>query len=107
MSLVSLDRFGDVPEVVEDGPTLEENALKKARTVRDATGMSRRSPTTRASRWTLLRRRAGCLSRRGTPATEAGYEANNRKLLDALEGVPDGERTARFRCVMALALSAE
>ncbi|MHC4714929.1 MAG: non-canonical purine NTP pyrophosphatase, partial [Planctomycetota bacterium] len=30
-------------------------------------------------------------------------EANNRLLLEKLEGVPAEERTARFRCVIALA----
>ncbi len=29
-----------------------------------------------------------------------GDAANNAKLLAALEGVPDAERTARFRCVL-------
>ncbi len=31
------------------------------------------------------------------------YEANNRKLLEALDGVPEPERRAVFRCVVALA----
>ncbi len=30
----------------------------------------------------------------------AGDEDNNRKLLDALEGVPDSERTARYQCAL-------
>lgn len=104
VSLVSLDRFGDVPEVVEDRPTLEENALKKARTVRDATGVTSLADDT-GLEVDFLGGAPGVYSARYAGA-EAGYEANNRKLLAALEGVPDGERTARFRCVTALALSA-
>ncbi|GIW73034.1 MAG: non-canonical purine NTP pyrophosphatase [Planctomycetota bacterium] len=34
----------------------------------------------------------------------ADAEANNRKLLAALAGVPWGRRTARFRCAVALAV---
>jgi XTP/dITP diphosphohydrolase len=30
VSIVGLDRFGEVPDVVEDGNTLMENAVKKA-----------------------------------------------------------------------------
>ena len=33
VKVLSLDNFKDVPEVVEDGNTLEENAIKKARVV--------------------------------------------------------------------------
>ena len=34
-------------------------------------------------------------------------EGSNRKLLSALTGVPDADRTARFRCVLALARRGE
>ena len=33
LPVAGLDRFSDVPEVVEDGDTFEENAIKKAETV--------------------------------------------------------------------------
>src|SRR5690606_773199 len=33
LPVAGLDRFSDVPEVVEDGDTFEENAIKKAKTV--------------------------------------------------------------------------
>ena len=36
--LLTLDGFPDAPEVVEDGETMEQNALKKSRAIRDATG---------------------------------------------------------------------
>lgn len=105
VTLVSLDGFRDVPEVVEDRPTLEENALKKARTVRDATGITSLADDT-GLEVDFLGGAPGVFSARYA-GEGAGYEANNRKLLAALEGAPDSERTARFRCVMALALSAE
>lgn len=37
----------------------------------------------------------------------AGDEDNNRKLLEALRGVPEARRTARYRCVLALVRSAD
>jgi XTP/dITP diphosphohydrolase len=106
VSLVSLDSLasaGGVPEVVEDRPTLEENALKKARTVRDATGITSLADDT-GLEVDFLGGAPGVYSARYA-GEGAGYEANNSKLLAALEGAPDSERTARFRCVMALALS--
>jgi XTP/dITP diphosphohydrolase len=36
----------------------------------------------------------------GVPADDM---ANNRKLLDEMDGVPEGKRTARFVCCIALA----
>lgn len=38
---------------------------------------------------------------------DASDEANNEKLLEELDGVPDSERTARFVCVIGLVLSAK
>ena len=105
VTLVSLDGFRDVPEVVEDRPTLEENALKKARTVRDATGITSLADDT-GLEVDFLGGAPGVFSARYA-GEGAGYEANNRKLLAALEGAPDSERTARFRCVMALAVSSD
>ncbi len=105
VALASLDRFGGVGEVVEDGRTIEENALKKARAVRDVTGMSALADDT-GLEVDALGGAPGVFSARFA-GDKAGYEANNRKLLEVLEGIPDGKRTARFRCVMALALSDE
>jgi XTP/dITP diphosphohydrolase len=104
VSLVTLDRFGDLPVVVEDGRTVEENALKKARTVRDATGITALADDT-GLEVDALGGAPGVYSARYA-GEGAGYEANNRKLIAALDGVPGSERTARFRCVTALALSA-
>jgi XTP/dITP diphosphohydrolase len=48
----------------------------------------------------------------GLPGVDSAYfagrpgddEANNRKLLAEMRGVPDERRTARYRCALALAL---
>jgi len=103
VSLVTLDRFSDVEAVVEDGLTVEENALKKARAVRDATEMCALADDT-GLEVDALDGAPGVFSSRYA-GEGAGYEANNRKLLEALAGVSGDDRTARFRCVMALALT--
>ena len=103
VSLVALDRFAGVPEIVEDGATLEDNALKKARTVRDATGMCALADDT-GLEVDALNGAPGIFSSRYA-GDAGGYEANNSKLLGALAEIPDDARAARFRCVMALALT--
>jgi XTP/dITP diphosphohydrolase len=88
------------PDVVEDGQTLEENALKKARelaafsgeiSVADDTGLEVEAlygaPGVRSARF------AG---------DDSSYEDNCRKLSAELEGVGLEARGARFRTVMAL-----
>jgi XTP/dITP diphosphohydrolase len=103
ISLVTLDRYPEVPDVVEDGQTLEENALKKARAVRDATGECALADDT-GLEVDALDGAPGVFSARYA-GENVTYEDNNRKLLGELRGVPEKGRTARFRCVMALALT--
>ena len=99
LEIKSLLDLPDIPEIVEDGNTLEENALKKAReiygrlhlpTIADDSGLEVYS----------LGMKPGVLSARyaGEGVT---YADNNRKLLRALSGLPPHERKGRFRCVAA------
>jgi XTP/dITP diphosphohydrolase len=96
--VVAAADLGPVPEVVEDGSTLAENALKKAREfaaefqeicVADDTGLEvdalDGAPGIYAARY------AG---------PDATYADNCAKLLAALQGMAD--RRARFRTVMAV-----
>ncbi len=95
-----VSEFPGVPDVVEDGATLRDNAVKKARsvalclkqwTLADDTGLEvdalNGAPGVYSARWSG----EGC-----------SYDDNNRKLLDSLRGLPCEKRTARFRCVIAL-----
>lgn len=102
VTLVRLDDFPAVPEVVEDGATLEENALKKARVVREHTGCCALADDT-GLEVAALGGAPGVYSSRYA-GENVTYDDNNTKLLRELEGVPSAKRTARFRCVMALAL---
>ena len=94
-----------VPEVVEDQEDFRGNALKKAEQVSLATGT-----TTIADDSGLvvdaLDGDPGVQSARyaGPGATD---EENNRKLIDALQGIPERRRTARYVCVIAMVVSAK
>jgi XTP/dITP diphosphohydrolase len=97
----SLDEFRQVPEVVEDGKTLQDNAIKKARSI-----------ALRLKKWALaddsglevafLNNEPGVYSARWA-GPGCSYDDNNRKLLGALKRVPAAGRKARFRTVIALA----
>lgn len=101
--ILTASDFPDFPDPDETGDTLEENARIKAVAIFKATGL-----------WSLaddsglevdaLDGAPGVISARfaGPGCT---FEDNNRKLLELMRDVPDDRRTARFRCVAALAKS--
>ncbi len=101
VELVLSSDFPDVPDVEEDGATLEANAVKKASIVSDATGLPALADDT-GLEVDALGGSPGVYSARysGEPPD---YQRNNEKLLRELDGVPEAKRTARFRCVVALA----
>jgi XTP/dITP diphosphohydrolase len=93
-------RPAHVPDVVEDGETLTDNARLKARALTDATALAAvaddtglevdalgGAPGVRAARY------AG---------EHANYSDNVTKLLAELASVADADRTARFRTVALL-----
>ena len=90
--------FPEIPDVVEDGDTLEANAEKKATEIAKATGC-----------WALaddsglevaaLGGAPGVYSARYA-GEQCSYSGNNEKLLRELAGKPD--RSAQFRTVIAL-----
>ncbi|MBM3694377.1 MAG: RdgB/HAM1 family non-canonical purine NTP pyrophosphatase [Actinobacteria bacterium] len=88
----------DWPDVEETGATLEENALLKARAVAAATGLAAVADDTGLEVAALGGAPGVHAARYAGP--EAGYAANRRALLEALEGATD--RRARFRTVVAL-----
>ena len=84
----------------EAGATFEENALIKARAVATFTGM-RALADDSGLQVDYLGGEPGIHSARYA-GEDGKYEANNRKLLAALEGVPLERRRARFVCWAAL-----
>jgi XTP/dITP diphosphohydrolase len=104
LDLVPLTDLGEAPDVVEDGLTYRDNAVKKARafaawssqlTLADDSGLE----------VAALGGRPGVHTARfGGP----GLSSRERclYLLDRLRGVPDDQRQAVFRCVAVLMDSA-
>lgn len=100
IEVLGLDAFPDLPAVEEDGETFAENAVKKAATVARLTGRLTLGDDSGLA-VAALGGQPGVRSARyaGEGASDAD---NNRKLLEALDGVPAGERQAAFHCAMAL-----
>lgn len=101
--VLTLDEFGTVPDTVEDGKTLEENALKKAREVRSFTGVSALADDTGLF-VDALGGEPGIFAARYA-GEDATYQDNTRKLLDQMRDVPDDKRSVQFRTVIAVALA--
>ncbi len=99
--VISMEEAGITVDVVEDGETFEENALKKAIEIMkcakeivlaDDSGIE----------IDFLNKQPGVYSARylgeNTP-----YEVKNQKILELLKDVKEEKRTARFVCVIAVA----
>lgn len=101
VEMVTLDEAGIALDVEETGATIAENAVLKATTYAQRSGM-----LTLADDSGLEVEALG-----GEPGSRsaryAGEEATDgervRFLLRKMERVPDGQRQARFRCVIAVA----
>ena len=97
--LVTQGELG-VGDAVEDGRTFIENALIKARHASVATGLPALADDSGIV-VDALGGAPGLLSARYA-GVHGDAEANNRKLLEALRGVPEAQRGARFVAVLVL-----
>ena len=102
IELVGLDSFPDLHDVVEDGSTFEENALKKAREMSDATGIPAIADDSGLC-VDFLNGDPGIFSARWA-GSHGDDVANLEKVLQQLEGVSEDQRGAHFTCVAALFL---
>lgn len=100
LSILTRDDFPGLPEVIEDGSTLDENARKKALALCKATGLPAIADDT-GLEVDALDGEPGVRSSRFA-GEDVTYSENVAELLRRMEGVPEAERTARFRCVLAL-----
>ncbi|MGB8330576.1 MAG: RdgB/HAM1 family non-canonical purine NTP pyrophosphatase [Polyangiales bacterium] len=100
LELETMAILSEPVEVIEDGETFRANALKKASEIAALAGVACMADDS-GLEVDALGGRPGVHSARyaGQGATDA---QNNQKLLDELSGVPDRQRTARFRCAIAL-----
>jgi XTP/dITP diphosphohydrolase len=95
--------FPEIPDVVEDGATLEANAVKKAVETCTATGLPAMADDS-GLEVEALHGEPGVFSARWS-GEGCTYHDNNLKLLRELAGKPN--RSAQFRTVIALALPGE
>ena len=100
--LVSLDDLGIEGDPIEDGATFETNAAIKARFGLRASGLPTLADDS-GLEVDALGGGPGVRTRRyaGEDATDAD---NNAKLLEALHGLTLEQRSARYVCVLALAM---
>ena len=113
IEIATLPDFASLPTVIEDGPTFEANARKKAEhyshycegelVIADDSGLEvdalKGAPGVRSARYAADEH---------SPDEHAGNsddEANNARLLRELHDVPEEFRNARFVCLIAVALN--
>ena len=102
LEILSLKEAGIDVDIVEDGTTFEENALIKAKTIRDLTGCVVLADDS-GLEVDALDKAPGIYSARYM-GEDTSYVIKNQALIDKLEGVAKEERTARFVCAIAAVL---
>jgi XTP/dITP diphosphohydrolase len=102
LEILSLPDLGHWPEVVEDGASFEENALKKAKTLAQFSGLATLADDS-GLEVDALGGAPGIYSARYA-GEECDDRKNNEKLLAALKDVPKDKRGARFVCALALCI---
>jgi len=100
IEILSLEYFPEIGEIIEDGTTLEENALIKARTVYSLTGLNAWADDT-GLEVDVLDGKPGVYSARYA-GENCSYSDNVHKLLKDMDNTPENLRTAHFKTVVAL-----
>ncbi len=101
VTILTADDFLEFPDPEETGATLADNAILKARAIADFTELPALADDT-GLEVDALDGAPGVYSSRYA-GENVTYKDNYTKLLVKLAGVPNEQRTARFRCVMAVA----
>jgi XTP/dITP diphosphohydrolase len=100
MDVLSLNDFPGFPDIIEDGNSFYENALKKAKTVAQATGETALADDS-GLEVEALGGAPGIYSARYA-GEKADDKQNITKLLAQMKGVAAGKRKAAFRCVLVV-----
>ena len=100
--ILTLEDFPSIPETAEDGKTYQENAMKKAVAVSRSTGKMALADDT-GLEVDYLQGQPGLFSARFA-GEGVSYADNRKKLLSLMKDISPSRRTARFRCVMVLAM---
>jgi XTP/dITP diphosphohydrolase len=99
--LLPLDRVGPIEIPPESGESFQENARRKAEAVVRASGHLALADDSGLEVDALAGQPGVRSARFGGPQTID--LDRNRLLLEKLQGIPPDQRTARFRCVVAIA----
>ena len=99
LEILSLEDFPDIGEIIENGTTLEDNALIKARTVHSLIGLYAWADDT-GLEVNALGGNPGIYSARYA-GENCRYSDNVQKLLQEMENVPEDMRIAHFKTVIA------
>lgn len=100
LQLVTPDEVGLDEDVHETGETYQENALLKAEFYANASGL----PALADDSGLEVDALEGAPGLRSARYRLGSDKARYRALLEAMKEIPQGMRTARFRCVAALKL---
>ena len=100
IKILTVKDFPGAPDIVEDGRTCQDNAIKKARGIAQFTGHWALADDT-GLEVDALNGRPGVYAARYA-GEKATYTDNCRKLLNEMTHVPSDQRSARFMTVMAL-----
>jgi XTP/dITP diphosphohydrolase len=101
LKLLSLDAYKNVPQVLENGKTFQENAIKKAMKSARFTGQLCLGEDSGLC-VDALKGKPGICSARFSGRDKSDIK-NNLKLLRLLIGVPAERRKAHYVCAVALA----
>lgn len=101
IKVISMEEAGIDVDVIEDGTTFEENAIKKAEEIMEKTGTIVLADDS-GLEVDYLDKEPGIYSAR-YGGVDTPYKIKNKLIIDRLEGVIDSKRTARFVCVIAAA----
>jgi len=101
VTVLTADDFLEFPDPEETGATLEENAVLKARAIAEFCDLPALADDSGLEVDALDGAPGVFSSRYAGPGCT--YRDNNQKLLRELKGLPKEKRTARFRCVIAVA----
>ncbi|MDX9780248.1 MAG: non-canonical purine NTP pyrophosphatase, partial [bacterium] len=99
IQLKTLDDFPDFPEVAENGGSIRENAYIKARAIHAHTGLPAVADDT-GLEVDALDGAPGVYSSRFA-GENASYRDNVQHLLKQMKGIPQEQRSARFRTSIA------
>lgn len=99
VEILSMKEAGIEADIVEDGKTFEENALIKARTIRDLTGCLVLADDSGLV-VDALNGEPGIYSARYM-GEDTSYDLKNANIIERLSGMKDRGRSARFVCVIA------